>query len=163
MASWYTSRHRNDGDSDLENRDPPNERRATQTYTELPGSATLSPTHAPIPHLAKLLSFQQGLGQIAPETETSPGQSRETHAQAVPSSPWQAELPFVSDLHRSWKEHREFPGILHPPSANANILHNQAHLAKREISARVTLSPQLQAARSMLLPRLAPALFPLGT
>lgn len=84
----------------------------------------------------------------------SPGQSRDTHAKAIPSSPWQAELPFVFDLHKSWKEHREFPGILHPPSANATILHNQAHLAKREINAGVTPLPQLQAACSLLLPRL---------
>lgn len=134
--------------------------RPSQSRPAPHGSALLSSTHAPIPHLTKLLSFHQGLSppklgsNLTQRLRASTGQSRDIHTKAVPSSPWQAEFPFVFDLHKSWKEHREFPGILHPPSANATILHNQAHLAKREINAGVTPSPQLQAACSRLLPRL---------
>lgn len=98
-------------------------RGAAQTSTE-PPSVTIgaaqhcSPSSNPSSntHLPTLLSFQRRLGSTKLATDPTqrlrarPGQSGDTHAKAVPSSPWQSTRPFVFDVHRSWKEHESSRG-----------------------------------------------------
>lgn len=61
--------------------------------------------------------------------------------------------PFVFNFHKGWREHRGFPGVLHPPYSKANIFHNQAPLPALELNPGAALPTQLQAARSLPLLR----------